>query len=217
MIFIMVAFEECCCDRNIWREKCISISIGKHNVGKIYGRKRRQGPTSSHATRIALTTRFCSRIFGGNEASLARTGLMESRTGCRSLNAISIHHYPKTQSYRTNDPHIFGFPLFLLVPLAPLSSAVTSVSDVSAFRLTGSPIADGLFFSFSSAFCFNVLPSSLLDLAPVSSGVGLESAASALRDTGSPSWEGFLSFFSRAMSLRDLLSCWGVSGDVCRI
>lgn len=138
---------------------------------------------------------------------------MKTRIERRFLNATSIYHFSKTKSYQLHNPHILGFPLFLLVPLAPLSSAVTSVSDVSAFRLTGSPSADGLFFSFSSAFCFKVLPSFLSDLAPVSSGVGLESAASALRDTGSPSWDGFLSFFSRAISLRDLLSCWSVSGD----
>jgi hypothetical protein len=84
------------------------------------------------------------------------------------------------------------------------------VSEVSAFKLTGSPSAVGLLFSFSSAFCLRVF-FSLSSLAPVSSGVGFESAASALRDTGSPSWEGFVSFFSRAMFLRDLLSLWCVS------
>lgn len=78
-------------------------------------------------------------------------------------------------------PQSFDFP----VPLAPLSSFVTSVSDVSAFKLTGSPRAEGLFFNFSSAFCFKVLFSPS-DLAPVSSGVGFVSEVSALRDTGSP-------------------------------
>lgn len=129
------------------------------------------------------------------------------KVGSRKISHQFIVHYESSQ-HHMQKPHILGFPLFLPVPLAPLSSAVTSVSDVSAFKLTGSPSADGLDFSFSSAFCFSVFrsPSSLSDLAPVSSGVGFESAVSALSDTGSPSCDGFFSFFSRAMSLRDLLS-----------
>ena len=105
-------------------------------------------------------------------------------------------------------PHIFGFPLLLLVLKAPLSSAVGSVSEVSAFKLTGSPSIVGLVLSFSSAFCLRVCfsPPSLSPLAPVSSGVGLVSEVSAFRDTGSPIWVGF----SLARSLRDfLLSCDG--------
>lgn len=109
-------------------------------------------------------------------------------------------------------PQIFGFPLFLLVPCAPLSSPVTSVSGVSAFKLTGSPRAEGFVFSFSSAFCFSDLPSSpLLPFAPVSSGVGFVSEVSARKETGSPSCDGFCSFFSFAMSFRDLLSCGRIS------
>lgn len=147
------------------------------------------------------------------------------RTGCRFATSASIGSKIRTQdvvtrslkdSYWTvvflfsqrrnlwlpHNLHIFGFPL---VPLAPLSSLVTSVSEVSAFKLTGSPRADGLLFNFSSAFCFRVFcPPS--DLAPVSSGVGFVSEVSARRDTGSPSWDGFLEFFSRAIDARDLLS-----------
>ena len=105
-------------------------------------------------------------------------------------------------------PHIFGFPLLLLVPKAPLSSAVGSVLEVSAFKLTGSPSIVGLVLSFSSAFCLRVCfsPPLLSPLAPVSSGVGLVSEVSAFRDTGSPIWVEF----SFARSLRDfLLSCDG--------
>jgi hypothetical protein len=120
---------------------------------------------------------------------------------------VLAHGPPKMPIYLKRNPHIFGFPLLLLVPSAPLSSAVTSVSEVSALRLTGSPSIDGLVFSFSSAFCLSVFLSPS-PLAPVSSGVGFESAVSALRDTGSPIWVGF----SFAISLRDLLSYWYISG-----
>jgi hypothetical protein len=121
-----------------------------------------------------------------------------------------VFSYPtKTNSHSHVTLHIFGFPLLLLVPKAPLSSAVGSVSEVSAFKLTGSPSIVGLVLSFSSAFCLRVCfsPPLLSPLAPVSSGVGLVSEVSAFRDTGSPIWVGF----SLARSLRDflLLSCDG--------
>jgi hypothetical protein len=114
--------------------------------------------------------------------------------------------------------HIFGFPLFLLVPSAPLSSAVGSVSEVSAFKLTGSPSIVGLVLSFSSALCLRVFPPPLALLsfrAPVSSGVGLVFEASAFKDTGSPSWVGF----SLARSLRDflLLFCGGGGVSLCSV
>jgi hypothetical protein len=116
-----------------------------------------------------------------------------------SYPARLITHTPTSRSAL----HIFGFPLLLLVPSAPLSSAVGSVSEVSAFKLTGSPSIVGLVLSFSSAFCLRVCfsPPLLSPKAPVSSGVGLVSEVSALRDTGSPIWVGF----SLARSLRDFL------------
>jgi hypothetical protein len=77
------------------------------------------------------------------------------------------------------------------------------VSEVSAFKLTGSPSIVGLVLSFSSALCLRVFfsPPSFSPKAPVSSGVGLVSEVSAFRDTGSPIWVGF----SLARSLRDFL------------
>lgn len=121
----------------------------------------------------------------------------------------STHTDPPSQP--PHEPHNFDLPLFLLVPSVPLSSAVGSVSEVSAFKLTGSPSIVGLVLSFSSAFCLRVCffspPLSFLSLplpplsarAPVSSGVGLVFDVSALRETGSPIWVGF----SLARSLRD--------------
>lgn len=121
-----------------------------------------------------------------------------------------LNKHPTQQASQTKTIHyIFGFPL---VPLAPRSSFVTSVSLVSAFKLTGSPNCVGLPLSIlSCATCFNVLPSplpleeSLPLLAPKSFSVGLVSEVSALRETGSPICEGLVSFFSSAMCLRDFL------------
>lgn len=123
-----------------------------------------------------------------------------------SNQSIRVQNPPAllTTNSHTN-PYIFGFPLVLLVPLAPLSSPVTSVSDVSAFKLTGSPSCEGFDCNLSCARCLSDFSLWSL-LAPRSSGVGFVSEVSARRDTGSPSWDGLVSFLARARDERDLLS-----------